>query len=159
MARAGFRVVLSGDEIETAEISRSLAAAWSRQRRWAILRKRLGRISYSAELLASPLPWFAGALIAAHGDAALIACAGSLYLLRVALEAAAARRSGCFRASDLLLAPLRDLAVAALFWAGLFGRRTAWRGRSLFVGRETLIAPPVGAGRMTGLPHQAAETG
>ena len=159
VSKAGYRVVLSGDEIETAELSRSLAAAWSRQRRWAILRKRLGRVSYAAELLASPLPWFAGALIASRGDAALIACAGSLYLLRLSLEAAAAQRSGCFRDSDLLLAPLRDLAVAGLFWAGLFGRRTAWRGRSLFVGRETLIARPVGAGRIAGLPHQAAETG
>jgi ceramide glucosyltransferase len=159
VSKAGFRVVLSGDEIETAEISRSLAAAWSRQRRWAILRKRLGRASYAAELLASPLPWFAGSLIAARGDAALIACACSLYLLRVALESAAAERSGCFRGSDLLLAPVRDLAVAALFWAGLFGRRTSWRGRTLFVGRETLIAQHAGAGRLSGLPHQAAETG
>jgi hypothetical protein len=159
VSKAGFRVVLSGDEIETAEISRSLAAAWSRQRRWAILRKRLGRISYATELLASPLPWFAGTLLAAHGDAALIACAGSLYLLRIALEARAAQQSGCFRGSDLLLAPVKDLAVAALFWAGLFGRRTSWRGRTLVVGRETLIGQPAGAGGLSGLPHQAAETG
>lgn len=86
----------------------------------------------------------------------LIAGAGSLYLLRIALEAAA-RRSGCFRVSDLLLAHLRDLAVAGLFWAGLSGSRTAWRGHDLVVGRETLIARPTGAGGTAGLPHQAAE--
>src|SRR5262249_53953651 len=156
---AGFRVVLSGSEIGTAEVSRTLAAAWSRQRRWAILRKRLGRLSYGAEILASPLPWFGAALVAARGDGLLLAAASSLYLLRLGLEAADARRSGCFRPGDLLLAPVRDLAAAALFWAGLFGQRTSWRGRSLFVGRETLIRRPSGSERMAGLPHQAAETG
>ena len=157
VSNAGYRVVLSGDEIETSEVSRSFAAAWSRQRRWAILRKRLGKVSYAAELLASPVPWFSGALAASRGNAAGIVLAASLYLLRIGLEAAAAERSDCFRASDLLLAPLRDLAVAALFWAGLFGRRTSWRGRKLFVGRETLIARPEGPGGMAGLPQQAPE--
>ena len=159
VSEAGFRVVLSGDEIETAEVSRSLSAAWSRQRRWAILRKRLGRVSYAAELLASPLPFFVAALAASGGTAAAIADACSLYLFRIGLEAALAERSGSFRPSDLLLAPVRDLAVAALFWAGLFGQRTSWRGRSLLVGPETRIVRAPGEGRVSGLPHQAAETG
>jgi hypothetical protein len=50
--------------------------------------------------------------------------------------------------------------VAALFWAGLFGRRTSWRGRLLLVGRNTLIErPALGAGRLAGVAHQAAERG
>ncbi len=160
IARAGYRVVLSGDEIETAEVSRSLAAAWSRQRRWAILRKRLGGPSYAAELLASPLPWFAGVLLAAHNEPGLIASAAALYLLRVLLEVSTAARSEGFSAADWALAPLRDLAVAALFWAGLFGQRTSWRGRALRVGRDTLIeSPPAQAGRLAGVARQAAERG
>jgi ceramide glucosyltransferase len=159
VSEAGYRVVLSGDEIETAEVSRTLRAAWSRQRRWAILRKRLGKASYAAELLASPLPWFAGAVLAARGDAATLTGAAALYLLRLGLEAAASASSRGFRASDLLLAPVRDLAAAALFWAGLFGQRTSWRGKSLFVGRETRIRRAFGSERMAGVPHQAAETG
>jgi ceramide glucosyltransferase len=138
--KAGFRVVLSADEIVTAEVSRSLAAAWSRQRRWAILRKRLGGLGYTAELLASPLPWLAGVAVAARGDVALVAAGVGLYLLRVALEAVSAWRSGdAFSFSDWLLVPVRDAAVAALFVAGLFGRRTTWRGRVLRVGRNTRI--------------------
>ena len=71
-----------------------------------------------------------------------------------------AAQSGGFTAADWLLAPLRDLAVAALFWAGLFGRRTSWRGRLLLVGRDTLIERPPGeAGRLAGVAHQAAEQG
>ena len=65
--RAGFRVVLSSDEIETTEFSKSLLAVWSRQRRWAILRRRLGGVSYGGELLASPLPWAVGAILASGG--------------------------------------------------------------------------------------------
>ncbi len=160
VSRAGYRVVLSADEIETAEVSRSLAAAWSRQRRWAILRKRLGGLSYAAELLASPLPWFTGVLVAARGETRLMAAAAALYLFRIGLEAATTAKSGRAGASVWLLAPLRDLAVAALFWAGLFGRRTSWRGRLLLVGRNTLIErPALGAGRLAGVAHQAAERG
>ncbi len=160
VSKAGYRVVLSGDQIETAEVSRSLAQAWGRQRRWAILRKRLGGPAYAAELLASPLPWLAGCLLAARGDVRLEACAAVLYLFRIALEAATDAGALRTRSSDWVLTPLRDLAVAALFWAGLFGRRTSWRGRSLLVGRDTLIVrAPVTAGRMAAPAHQAAEQG
>ena len=105
VSEAGYRVVLSGDEIETAEVSRTLGAAWSRQRRWAILRKRLGKASYAAELLASPLPWFAGAVVAARGDAATLTAAAALYLLRLGLEGAASAWSRCFRAPISCFAP------------------------------------------------------
>jgi len=160
IAGAGYRVVLSGDEIETTEVSRSLSAAWSRQRRWAILRKRLGGPCYAAELLASPLPWFAGVLLAARNEPGLVACAAALYLLRIGLEAFTAARSGGFSAADWLLAPLRDLAAAVLFWAGLFGSRTSWRGRSILVGRNTLIVRAKAAsGRLVAPAHQAAEQG
>ena len=137
-----------------------LSAAWSRQRRWAILRKRLGGASYAAELLASPLPWFAGVLLVARNEPGLVACAVALYLLRIGLEAFTAARSGGFSAVDWLLAPLRDLVAAALFWAGLFGSRTCWRGRTLRVGRDTLIEQsPAEPGRLAGAAHQAAEQG
>jgi ceramide glucosyltransferase len=143
VARAGFRVVLSADEIGTAEVSRSLGDAWSRQRRWAILRKRLGGPGYTGELLANPLPWLAGVAVAARGEAALVAVGVGLYLLRAALEAFSAGRSGdTFSFSDWLLIPVRDAAVAALFVAGLFGSRTTWRGRVLRVGRNTRIEQP-----------------
>jgi ceramide glucosyltransferase len=138
--RAGFRVVLSSDEIETTEFSKSLLSVWSRQRRWAILRRRLGGVSYGAELFASPLPWAAGAIIAGRGGAGVTTAALTLYigrLLAEALSSADCKRP--FRIAEAFLLPLRDAGVAALFWAGLLGRRTKWRGRSLWVGERTLI--------------------
>ncbi len=143
VARAGYRIVLSADEIDTAEVSRTLSAAWSRQRRWSILRKRLGGVGYVAEILASPLPWFAAVVAASRGDGRLIAAATGLYLARAGLEALSASRSNNpFTAADWVLLVPRDAAVAALFWAGLFGRKTSWRGRLMTVGRQTLIERP-----------------
>ncbi len=140
VAGAGYKVVLSGDEIEATEIARGLADVWKRQRRWAILRKRLGGLSYGSELLANPVPWLAGAVIASAGHPGIAALAAAVYALRIAIEAVSARRArASFTLLDWALCPVRDVAVAALFWAGLFGRRTAWRGRPMRVGRRTLI--------------------
>jgi hypothetical protein len=54
------------------------------------------------------------------------------------------RSGGKIGAADLAAMPLRDLAAAALFWAGLLGRRTSWRGRRLRVGPRTLLLPASG---------------
>jgi ceramide glucosyltransferase len=139
VSRAGYQVRLCADEVDTAEVSRSLRASWSRQRRWAILRKRLGGAGYWGELLSGALPWFLGAVVTGGGRIAPVAL--TLYAIRIALEAVGLIRSRCFRPTDLLLIPLRDLAAAALFWAGLLGERTHWRGRQLRVGPATVLLP------------------
>ena len=144
---AGFAVRLSADEVDTAEVGKSARSAWSRHRRWAILRVRLGGLSYSSELLASPALWFAAAVSGAAligGRAGIgIACAGAtLWGARIAVEARLAADAGrTLSASDLPIVVIRDVAVAALFWAGLLGRRTRWRGRELSVGAGTLLRP------------------
>jgi len=140
---AGYRVVLSGDEVETAEVHKSLRSVWGRHRRWAILRVRLGGICYGSELFASPAGWFgvaaAGALATPH-PAEIVALAALLWAARSGVECALAADFGRpLPAADVALIPLRDLAVAALFWAGLVGRRTRWRGRTLEVGPGTLL--------------------
>lgn len=140
---AGYEVRLSSDEIETAEVCRSLGAVWARHRRWAILRARLGGISYASEALASPALWFAaaavGAMAAPHA-AAILAAAALLCGARAGIELRLSSNAGRpLPARDVALITLRDLAVAALFWAGLFGRRTRWRGRELSVGTGTRL--------------------
>jgi len=140
VAAAGYLVVLSPDEVETAEVCKSGAAVWARHRRWAILRARLGGASYAAEALASPAPWFAAAVAGSSGRPAVVALAALLWLARVAVESALASDAGRpLRAAEWPLAVARDVAVAGVFWAGLFGRRTRWRGRVLHVGKRTLL--------------------
>jgi len=142
---AGYRVVLSPYEIETRLGARRVSVAWQRHRRWAILRRRLGGAGYAAEALSSPVPFALGAIGASSGSPAVVAAALFLWAIRVAVEARVLSRSGGrIGAADLAAMPLRDLAAAALFWAGLLGRRTSWRGRRLRVGPRTLLLPSSG---------------
>jgi len=157
VTRAGYEVRLASEEVVTAEVCKSVRAVWGRHRRWAILRVRLAGPRYAAESLASPALWFLLAAAGASGNAAALASAAILWTGRVALEAALAADAGRpMDASDFLLAFVRDAAVAALFWAGLFGRRTRWRGRLLHVGRNTLLRPIPSSNRLHTPPIPSA---
>jgi ceramide glucosyltransferase len=136
--RASYRVVLSGDVLDTLEVRKTAAVVWARHRRWAMMRRRLAGPLYAGELLGSPLPWFLAAVAtsAPPAQAAAVALLG----IRYGIEAALAAGSGeALSALDWALLPLRDIASALVFWAGLTGRSVAWRGRPLRIGRETLI--------------------
>ena len=161
--RAGFSVALSADFVDTSEVKKSARAVWARHRRWAMMRRRLGGGLYAGELLAPALPWFLaaaaassssggaltvatpGALIVAPPRALIVAAAVLLaarYLAEIGVGAVIGRR---LDARDALLLPARDLAVFAVFCAGLAGRSVAWRGRAMRIGRETLIETLPGA--------------
>jgi ceramide glucosyltransferase len=139
VSSAGYRVVLSGDELDTTEVSKSVAAFFARHRRWAILRRRLGGPGYAAEILASPFFWFAGAAAASGGRPGALTAAAALLTARYALETAARAPDDPRSACDWLLLPVRDALIAGVFWAGLFGRSTRWRGRRIQVGPRTRI--------------------
>jgi ceramide glucosyltransferase len=136
--RAGFRVVLSADVLDTMEVGKSLRAVWARHRRWSMMRRRLGGRLYAGELFVGPLPWFALAM-----------ASSSVGLKSAAAVLLAARWGGEFFVSrswgrrldwrDMALLPVRDLGAAAVFLAGLLGRVVAWRGRPMVIGRDTQI--------------------
>lgn len=135
---AGYRVVLSGDVIDTLEVGKTLRAAWDRHRRWAMMRRRLAGPLYAGELLTGGAGWCAAVL--ATGNATLSAIAGLLLFSRYALEIWAARREGApVPIRDWALLPARDLAAGLVFLAGLCGSAISWRGRGLKIGRRTLI--------------------
>lgn len=137
--RAGYRVVLSADVLETIEVRKPLRAVWARHRRWSIMRRRLGGRLYAGELLVGALPWFALAMAAP--SATLRWAAGGLLALRWGAEIAVSRAWGrVIPWRDAALLPVRDAGAAAVFVAGLVGRVVAWRGRPMVVGPDTRIA-------------------
>ena len=146
--KAGFRVVLSAHTIDTAETSKSAVAAWSRHRRWGMMRSRLGGPAYAVELLANPLPWFVGVLAYSAARPSLVLAAIALLGIRYGAEAVSGWDGGHpLGWRDLLLLPLRDSVLVGLFWAGLAGRKTSWRGRSVIVGpRSLIVVPPAAVG-------------
>jgi len=137
--RAGYRVALSADVLDTTEIEKPLRTVWARHRRWALMRRRLAGPLYASELFTGAFPWFAAALAASRSPAsAAAACA--LLAVRWGAELALARlEEHPVAARDAALLPLRDLGAFALFWAGLFGREVKWRGRELLIGERTRI--------------------
>ena len=136
--RAGYRVVLSSDVLDTVEVRKSLRTVWARHRRWSILRRRLAGQLYVGEALVSSLPWLALAL-SARSTPVRIAAAGLLGI-RWGAEVAVIHEWGQrVDWRDVLLLPARDVFAAGVFWAGLLGRTLAWRGRPLVVGPDTRI--------------------
>jgi ceramide glucosyltransferase len=154
--KAGFGVALSADFVDTSEVRKSGRAVWARHRRWAMMRRRLGGSLYAGELLAPALPWFLAAVAAAPAGPLLPAASALLaarYLAEIAVGAAIGRP---LELLDAVLLPVRDLAVFAVFCAGLTGRRVAWRGRAMRIGRETLIVPLPGVRPEATTPTRAA---
>ena len=136
--RAGYRVVLSADVIDTLEVRKTGGAVWSRHRRWAMMRRRLGGALYFAEAFAGALPW----ALAASASGVWVPAA-VLLGVRYFLEGRVARALGDPHSTlDLLLLPVRDLGAAAVFLAGIAGRSVRWRGRALSIGRDTRIVRP-----------------
>jgi ceramide glucosyltransferase len=136
--RAGYRVILSADVLETLEVGKSLRTAWARHRRWSMMRRRLAGQLYVGESLVGALPWFVLAL-AAPG-LPLKAAAGALLSLRWGSELAVIRAWGePVDWRDGALLPVRDIFATAVFVAGLVGRTLAWRGRPLVIGPDTRI--------------------
>jgi ceramide glucosyltransferase len=133
--RAGYRVVLSADVLDTAEVNKTAGAVWARHRRWAMMRRRLGGPLYLMEMFSGALPWaLAAAAAGAWAPAAVLL--GFRYALEGRLAASLGRECS---PSDLLLLPVRDLGAAGIFVAGLTGRSVRWRDRPLSIGPDTRI--------------------
>ena len=136
--RAGYRVVLSADVLDTLEIGKPLSAVWARHRRWSMMRRRLAGRLYLGESLVGALPWF---LMAVESPGwAWKASAGALLAIRWGAELEVIHAWGeKIDWRDVALLPVRDLFAAGVFVAGLLGRTLAWRGRPLVIGPDTRI--------------------
>jgi hypothetical protein len=132
--QAGFQVALSGDHVETAEVLRSWSGSWSRQRRWAILRKRLGGPGYTAEFLANPLPLCLATALTGRPEAAIL-----VYAIR---NCARGREPGSAPGLSLDGRTSRSgsgpRSRRALCRGPPWAADARWRWRQLFVGPATV---------------------
>ena len=139
MVRAGFRAVLSREFVTIVSRGKSIRSFWDRQVRWARMRRRLAGPAYLAEAFATPVPWSVPVAIfgGRPGAAAAIALTG----LKIAADLFLRKRSG--EASRRRGIPLwiaaKDVLAFGVFWAGAASNHTSWKGRSVRIGKRTLL--------------------
>jgi ceramide glucosyltransferase len=149
--RLGLRVEIASRPIENVIRDRTLMQFALRARRWSVLQRYLvGAPTYAGQIVRNPT--FVALLGLAAGRTSTAAAAfAAVTVARTLLDAAAGRalRPNGFRRRDLLLGPVKDLALAAGWVEGFFGKTVDWRGTRLRVlpgARLERMAPPPGTG-------------
>lgn len=149
---AGYRVGLCNELVRTVNARRGLGQFWSRQVRWAQMRRHLRFDAYLFELLMNPLVWLTLSVLLAAS------------VLREQPERLAALGLGCLLVflhkawSDLSLAaqvnhplPLargfalvvsRDALMFGVWCVALFKRSLDWRGNRLVIGAGSELSLP-----------------
>ena len=131
----GLRVRLAAPPCEQPLGARRWQDVWSRQVRWARLRRATFPLLFAPEILSGGLLPFLAVLGAAHAASAPVAAIAVPWLcVWYGAEAALARVAGWpLHKASLAAWIVRDLAIPAVWVAGLSGRSFSWRGTSLSV--------------------------
>lgn len=133
---AGWKIRLAPRVLQNVTRRAPLEAFWRRHLRWSMLRIRLHPVAFVLEPLASPLALLPLALSALGGWGLLWA----LSMVMVRDVAGWWRLRGTRRLwIPLLLAPLREVLVLAIWAATPFSKHVAWRGHAVRVGAGTRV--------------------
>ena len=145
--QAGWKVALSPCLVTAVNRGWTVRRFANRHVRWAQMRRRVSLPAYAGELLFNPVLWIAlaaCALAAARPDlhqrVAAVAFAG--VAAKCASDALLCRRlrGAPPRLGEVLLIPLKDLAMAAIWLVGAFRRRVDWRGNKLWIDRGSELS-------------------
>jgi ceramide glucosyltransferase len=134
----------------------TLREQWDREVRWSRCARASQPAGHYGYLLSFSTPLALSFLGAAHLAAIGWAVLSATLLLRWAAAAAIARDTGdltSLRALPLL--PVRDLMTAAVWVAGLVGRRVIWRGQAFRVDGEGKLRPERAGGSVARAPATA----
>jgi len=140
---AGLGVVLSAHPVYTENRTWDLSRFVARHVRWAQLRRWGGLSTFIAELLMYPVPWLLASFSLVRDVDAVAATA----LLGVAWKAIADAalvwhvRGSRPPLSTLVLVPLRDCLLLALWCVALLRRTIVWRGNRRRIGPGTSLMP------------------
>jgi ceramide glucosyltransferase len=148
VAKAGGRVMVSREVVETMYPAMTLGGFWKHQSRWARTVRLCRPASYVGLLFTHGLPWAVVGAIAA-GNSAGVAGFLSAYLL---LRLAVARIAGVWGLRDesarwqWWLIPVRDALNFAVWVASFFSNRISWGGVEyrLSRGGEMVAIPAAG---------------
>lgn len=161
LAARSRRAVISSHVVETVNEHWSLGRFVERHDRWLKMRWRINPWALLLEALSNVTFWALAAAAAAGFALWAVGAAAAIVAARASLDAAVAvrlRPSHPLRPWILLLVPVRDLALAALWVHARLSRSVRWRGgQRLLVGRESQLSLPRAAGRPSPTPLPLAE--
>lgn len=136
MHRSGYRVVISSQVIENLNQATSVRSFWARHSRWLKMRVVIHLGGFIADLLSNPVPLaFTAAAIAGFDAPSTLLLLVTL-VAKIAADAYLMRRlrGTPLRAGYLLLSPIRDLLMVAIWLYSTFSRTIVWRGERLRIG-------------------------
>lgn len=142
IAAAGLRTELASIPVVNVQGAVTVAAFVRRHLRWTRIRRRIDPLAYAAEVFAHPLP-FAVAAVAWSPGTTTAASALATFGCSCAVARAADRAAGGRRRvwTYLLLEPLRQFVVTALWPVAWFSTTVGWRGHRLRVSDRTRLVP------------------
>ncbi len=139
--RAGHQVLLSNTTVRNVNRRIGLDRFVARHARWLKMRAVLHPLSFVADLAANPVALATAALVADAFSTTAWLLWTPLVLGKVLSDAHLARRT---RAEPLpwrylLLVPLKDLLMVAVWFHAAFSRTVIWRGQRLRFGRGSVL--------------------
>lgn len=144
----GYRVALSPHVVTTVNRGWTAERFANRHLRWAQMRRRICLPAYLGELLLNPVLWIALAVCAIAAarrglDVRIAALACAAVAVKCTSDALLSRRlrGELPPIRHVLLIPLKDLLMAAIWVLGAFRRTVNWRGNLLRIeGGSALVA-------------------
>lgn len=146
MRAAGYTVACSPYPMPVISGARDIRTFFNRHTRWGQLRRRIAPLTFLAELVVQPTPWF---LLAAFvgGSAWQLFALGALgakFAIEVLLHRRLAGSVPSWR--SLALMPLKDLLVFAMWFSSALRTTYEWRGHRMRIGPESRAYPLDGDG-------------
>lgn len=132
---SGWEARLSHSLVTSACEERTFGEFWRRKLRWARTYRTMRPLSLLTILINGPL-WALVMLAVTHRPTAMAVCAGVI-AARMATSALTLARTLKLPElmRDVWLVPLKDLVMAAIWAASLFGNEVAWGGRRFTISR------------------------
>lgn len=150
MHEAGYRVVISAEVIGNVNRVGSLRAFWARHARWLKMRVVIHLGGFVADLLSNPVPLAFVAFVVGGFALPQGALFAGVLAAKIAADAYFMRRlrGASLRPAYLLLSPVRDFLMVAIWVYCIFSRTIVWRGVRMRLGAgsrlyedDTLASP------------------
>lgn len=141
--KAGKHVLLSATPVQNVNIEASVDRFMSRHARWLRMRAVISMPGMIADLLANPVAMGILAVIVSGFDLRLVLALAGVFAAKPFLDGIAVRRlrGTPMALRHLVLTPIKDVLVAAVWPYALLSRSVEWRGVRMHIGRGSRVTP------------------